>query len=217
MEVIIINDSSNIYTTGQMAKKLNVSTRTLVNWDQSKKLVAHRTPTNQRFYTQQQVNEVLGIEPVNESTRQNVAYARVSSRNQKDDLKNQIQFIQNFVNAKGIILDQTLQDIGSGLNYNRKNWNKLLSLVMNDQIQTIYITYQDRFIRFGYEWFERLCKQHHTSIVVLNQKKSSPNEEFVQDIISIIHVFSCRLYGLRKYQKKIENDEIIKKEERDET
>lgn len=77
---------------------------------------------------------------------------------------------------------------------------------MNNEINTIYITYKDRFIRFGYDWFEDLCAKHGTSIVVLNDQSSSPEEELIQDLISIIHVFSCRIYGLRKYKKKLESD-----------
>ena len=82
----------------------------------------------------------------------------------------------------------------------------LLDQVMNDEIDTIYITYKDRFVRFGYDWFEDLCAKHGTSIVVLNDQSSSPEEELIQDLISIIHVFSCRIYGLRKYKKKLESD-----------
>ena len=126
-----------------------------------------------------------------------MAYARVSSRGQKDDLDNQIAFIRQYANARGIILDDCITKIGSGLNYNRKQWNQLLNEVMDDRIDTIFITYKDRFIRFGYEWFERLCKSHGTDIVVLNDKTSSPDQELVEDLISIIHVFSCRVYGLR--------------------
>ena len=81
---------------------------------------------------------------------------------------------------------------------------------MNNQIDTIYITYKDRFIRFGYEWFERLCKIHNTKIVVLNNVETSPTQEMIDDMVSIVHVFSCRLYGLRKYKHKLENDRSLK-------
>ena len=138
--------------------------------------------------------------------RKVVAYARVSTNSQRDDLKNQIDFIRQYVNAKGVVLDETMTDVGSGLNYNRKKWNKLLEEVMNNQIDTIYITYKDRFIRFGYDWFENLCKKHGTEIIVLNNIDTSPDKELVDDLISIIHVFSCRLYGLRKYKKKIRGE-----------
>lgn len=86
---------------------------------------------------------------------------------------------------------------------------------MNNQIDTIYITYKDRFIRFGYDWFERLCKMHNTKIVVLNNVETSPTQEMIDDMVSIVHVFSCRLSGLRKYKHKLENDKSLKGGEND--
>lgn len=77
---------------------------------------------------------------------------------------------------------------------------------MNNKIDKIYITYKDRFIRFGYDWFENLCEKYGTEIIVLNNIDTSPDKELVDDLISIIHVFSCRLYGLRKYKKKIRGE-----------
>lgn len=129
----------------------------------------------------------MGIEP-DKPKRKHIAYVRVSSRNQKDDLKNQLDFIKNYTNHHGVIIDEYIEDIGSGLNYNRPKWNNLLESVMKDEIDTIYITYKDRFIRFGYEWFERLCNSHETQIVILNDIESSPQKELVDDLISIIHV-----------------------------
>ena len=83
---------------------------------------------------------------------------------------------------------------------------------MEQKIKTIIITHKDRFIRFGYDWFEKFCMKFHTTIVIVNNEGLSPQEELVQDIVSILHVFSCRLYGLRKYKKQIERDEEIVKE-----
>lgn len=77
---------------------------------------------------------------------------------------------------------------------------------MQGKIDKIYITYKDRFTRFGYDWFENLCKSHDTKIVILNNVDTSPDKELVEDLVSIIHVFSCRLYGLRKYKKKIKGE-----------
>ena len=196
-----------------MAERLGVTVRTLQIWDKKGTLKAHRTPTNRRYYTEEQYLEYIGQSTSN--NRKNVAYARVSAYRQKDDLKNQIDFIRQYANAKGIILDETITDIGSGLNYNRKKWNKLLEDVMQDKIDAIFITYKDRFIRFGYDWFERLCKMHNTEIVVLNNIETSPTQEMIDDIISIVHVFSCRLYGLRKYKSKLKNDKSLKGGEND--
>lgn len=191
-----------------MAKKLGVTVRTLQIWDNNGTLKAYRTPTNRRYYTEEQYLEYIGKSTSN--IRKNVAYARVSTHGQKDDLKNQIDFIRQYANAKGIILDEIITDIGSGLNYNRKKWNQLLEDVMCNNVDTIFITYKDRFIRFGYDWFERLCKMHNTEIVVLNNVETSPEKEMIDDVISIIHVFSCRLYGLRKYKNKLRNDKSLK-------
>ena len=83
---------------------------------------------------------------------------------------------------------------------------------MEQKIKTIIVTHKDRFIRFGYDWFEKFCMKFHTTIVVVNNEELSPQEELVQDIVSILHVFSCRLSGLRKYKKQIEGDEEIAKE-----
>lgn len=193
------------YSTGEFAKIIGVTPKTIQRWDESGKLIAKRTPTNRRYYTEEDVNVYFGHKP-NEVKRKNVAYCRVSNRIQKDDLINQVEFIKQFANARGEIIDEYVQDIGSGLNYKRPHWNMLLDQVMNNEIDTIYITYKDRFIRFGYDWFKELCSKHGTDIVVLNNPSSSPEEELIQDLISIIHVFSCRIYGLRKYKKKLESD-----------
>lgn len=188
-----------------MAEKLNVSVKTLQRWDNDGLLKAYRTPTNRRYYTEEQYLTYTNQLDTNKHKKQ-VAYARVSNNNQKDDLANQVQYLRNYANGKGIILDDVIVDIGSGLNYKRKKWNILLDEVMDSEIDTIYITYKDRFIRFGYDWFELFCGKFNTKIVVLNNQDLSPQEELVEDLVSIIHVFSSRIYGLRKYKKKIEGD-----------
>lgn len=191
----------------EMAQKLGVSISTLQRWDREGVLKAYRNPKNRRYYTEEQYLNYMGMD--DDKKQKVVAYSRVSSRNQKDNLNNQFNFIKNYCNAKGIIVDDYMSDIGSGLNYKRKNWNKLLDQVMNNEIETIYITYKDRFIRFGYDWFENLCHQFDTQIVVLNDKTTSPQQELVEDLISIIHVFSCRIYGLRKYKTDIKEDDDL--------
>jgi predicted site-specific integrase-resolvase len=193
----------------EMAKRLGVTVKTLQRWDKDGKLIAFRNPNNRRYYSEEQYLEYIGKS--SREARKNVAYARVSNAGQKDDLKNQVEFLRNFANGKGIILDDVIHDIGSGLNYKRKKWNALLNDVMHNKIDTIYVTYKDRFVRFGFDWFESLCQKFNTKIIVLNNPDLSPHEELTEDLISIIHVFSCRIYGLRKYKKQLENDEELKK------
>ncbi len=197
------------YKPKDFAELLNISVKTLQRWDREDILKAKRTPTNRRYYTYDQYLEFKGLK--NNVDRKIVIYTRVSTNNQKDDLVNQIEFLKNFVNAKGIIADEVIKDIGSGLNYNRKKWNKLLDECMENKIDSIFITHKDRFIRFGYSWFERFLGKFNTKIIVVNNESLSPQEELVQDIISILHGFSCRIYGFRKYKKKIKEDQEIAK------
>ena len=209
-------NTSNImnYKPKDFAELIGVSVKTLQRWEREGILEANRTPTDRRYYTYDQYLQFKGIKTKND-IRQVVIYARVSTKNQKDDLQNQVSFLRQFCNARGIIVDQCMEEYGSGLNYNRKKWNKLLDEVMEQKIKTIIITHKDRFIRFGYDWFEKFCMKFHTTIVIVNNEKLSPQEELVQDVVSILHVFSCRLYGLRKYKKQIERDEEIVKELQD--
>ena len=195
------------YKPKDFAELLNVSVKTLQRWDRDDVLKAFRTPTDRRYYTYDQYLEFKGIS--SSGDKKKVIYTRVSTNNQKDDLKNQVKFLLDFANAKGIIIDEIIEDIGSGLNYNRKKWNKLIEHCMENKIDSIMITHRDRFVRFGYEWFERFLGKYNVKIVVVNNETLSPNEELVQDIISILHVFSCKIYGMRKYKKKIEEDEEI--------
>ena len=198
----------NNYKPKEFAELLNVSVLTLQRWDNAGKLKAFRTPTNRRYYTYEQYKEFKGI---TSSEKRTVIYTRVSTSNQKDDLKNQVEFLRQYANAKGIIVDEVIEDCGSGLNYNRKKWNKLIDECMTSEISTIMITHKDRFVRFGFEWFERFLEKFNVKIVVVNNESLSPTEELVQDIISILHVFSFRIDGLRKYKKKIKEDEEVEK------
>ena len=202
------------YKPKDFAELLGVSVKTLQRWDREGILKANRTPTDRRYYTYDQYLQFKGIQTENDR-RDIVIYARVSTKNQKEDLQNQVEFLKQFCNAKGIIVNQCIEDFGSGLNYNRKKWNKLLEEVMENKIKIIVISSKDRFIRFGYDWFEKFCEKFHTKIMIVNNEALSPNEELVQDIISILHVFSCRLYGLRKYKNQIKEDEELVKELQD--
>ena len=207
-----------IYKVGEFAKKAGVSISTLQRWDRTNVLKSKRTPTNQRYYTDEDLNKVLNSEDETKSKRKNVGYCRVSTQRQKQNLENQKEFVSVYSLSQGVILDEIYTDIGSGLNYQRENWNELLKLVKNNKIDKIYVTYKDRFVRFGYEWFEEFCALHGTEIIVLNQKQTSPEEELTEDLLSILHVFGERNHRLRKYKTEINKElkEINeKKEERD--
>lgn len=196
------------YKVGEFAKLLNVTVKTLQNWDKQGTLKAYRTPTNQRFYTEEQLNQVLGLsnEKQEEKLGLKIGYCRVLTHNQKSSLQNQEEFLRNYTNAKGVILDEVLSDIGSGINYNRKNFNKILELVEAEEISEIYITYKDRFVRFGFDWFDTFCEKHGAKIIILNQPSTSPEQELAEDLLNIVTVFSARSHGLRTYKKQLEQN-----------
>ena len=198
----------NILKPKDIAKILSVTVNTLQRWDRENIFIAKRTPqTNRRYYTEEQLNDYLGKK--NRLSNNIVIYARVSSNSQKDDLKNQIEYLKNYANNKGYIVSSVVTDIGSGLNYNRKNWNLLLKDIITKKVSKIIVSHKDRFIRFGFDWFYNFASMYGCEIEVINNEITSPQEELVKDLVSIIHVFSCRIYGLRKYKKQISGDKSL--------
>ena len=196
------------YKVGEFAKLLNVTVKTLQNWDKQGTFKAYRTPTNQRFYTEEQLNQILNLSNSNQIEKQGlkIGYCRISTHNQKNSLQNQEEFLRSYTNAKGVILDEVLTDIGSGINYNRKSFNKILELVEAGEISEIYVTYKDRFVRFGFEWFNTFCEKHGAEIIVLNQPSTSPEQELAEDLLNIVTEFSARSHGLRTYKKQLEQN-----------
>ena len=132
-----------------------------------------------------------------------MTYCRVSSVAQKKDLISQRDAVDSFYLASGRSIDKKMEDIGSGLQYKRKNFVLLMEMVERGEVLEIVIAHKDRLLRFGFEWFEKYCKDHGTTIIVMNQEALSPQEGMTKDLLAIIHCFSSRLYGLRKYKKKI--------------
>ena len=199
---------SKIYKPNEFGKMIGRTVNTLQRWDREGILKARRTPTNRRYYTEEYYYNIMGIQQENVEKQVNdvIIYARVSNQNQKDDLKNQVEFLKTYANAKGYIVSNIITDIGSGLNYNRKGFN---SILYSEKKQKILISYKDRFVRFGYSWFDNFLKSKGSEIVVVSNQTLSPQQELVEDLISIIQIFSCRIDGLKKYKKKIKNDEEL--------
>ena len=178
------------------------------NWDKQGTLKAYRTPTNQRFYTEEQLNQVLNLSNSNQEKKQGlkIGYCRVLTYNQKNSLQKQEEYLRNYTNAKGIILDEVFTDIGSGIDYSRKNFNKILEMIEAGKISEIYVTYKDRFVRFGFDWFNNFCEKHSTKIIVLNQPSTSPEQELAEDLLNIVTEFSARSPSLRIYKKQLEQN-----------
>jgi len=195
-----------MYTIGQFSKKIGKTIPTLRNWDKNNIFKpAYKTAGGHRVYSETQLLEILQkqISP----KRINIGYTRVSARHQKDDLQRQKNLLEVYLAQQGKSF-QIIDDIGSGINYKKKGLKKLLQLICSNQVDTIYVLYKDRLLRFGYELLEEICKLHNCKIEIINQSLEIVAEkELVDDILNIIHVFSCKINGKRSHLNK----KILKK------
>ncbi len=181
---------------------LGVSERTLRRWEEEGKIETIRTSGGQRRY------DVSSFTAKSAGTRATILYARVSSPKQREDLQRQCEYLKSqYPDA------ELISEIGGGLNYQRKKMLALLERVMSGNVQCIVVAYKDRLFRFGFDLFAWFCTKHSCEIVVLNQVKLSPDREMVEDILAILHCFSARLYGLRKYKSEIAQDESLPRPE----
>lgn len=196
------------YRPHQFAEKLGVSVSTLRRWDFEGRLVAKRTKTNQRYYTDEDYRLWRNIPTIE---RKKIVYCRVSSAGQKEDLQSQISAMQTFCLGAGVAIDEWISEIGSGLNFKRKHFLNLMEQIENNEISHLYIAHKDRLSRFGFDYFFEFAKRHDCQIIVVNQETLSPQQEMVEDMLAIIHSFSSRLYGLRKYKKQIK--ELVRADE----
>lgn len=162
------------YKPKDFSKMIGVSVSTLQRWDNEGTLKAFRTPKDRRFYTHEQYLEYMGESFKEENKKKVFIYARVSNASQKDDLKNQIEFLKTYANSKGIIIESVISDIGSGLNFKRKNWNKLIDESIAGNVSEIIIAHKDRFLRFGYDWFEKFLLDKGVKITVVNNETPIP-------------------------------------------
>lgn len=142
-----------------------------------------------------------------------ISYSRVSTQNQKDQLKEQTKRIYDSCTARGITLDEQLEDIGSGMSSDRKNFDKLCQMIFHGDVDTIVLENKDRLVRFGFDMLEKFFKYFGTNILVLNDKLENKTyeQELTDDLISVIHYFTIKSYShrrkLNKLRKELEQDE----------
>jgi putative resolvase len=189
------------YSPKQFGKLIGKSVNTLQKWDRKGILPAFRSPTNRRYYTHEQYLQYRGLIASEQGLV--IVYARVSSPAQKKDLAIQKEALRAYCQEHGIKVDQWVEDIGSALNYKRRGFNQVIEQIELGEVSRVVIGYQDRFVRFGYDWFEHFCERHGTEITVINGEIFSPEEELVRDLIAIVTVFSARLHGLRSHKNVI--------------
>ena len=182
---------------GKFAKSLGVSIQTLRNWDKEGKLKpTYVTENGYRYYSEDLLNKFRNIKNVNKIKKKNILYARVSAKNQKEDLNRQIDNLKQYAYSKGYSFD-IITDIGSGINYKKEGLLKMINLVECGEVDRIIVLYKDRLIRFGYDLIEYICKLNDTKIEIVDNSTISKEQELTEDLIQIITVFANRLYGAR--------------------
>lgn len=203
------------FVPGKIATRiLGVHTRTLYNWEAAGKIDTVRTPGGKRLYnvkkylaqhqsesepgtSAQAAASVDSEDYAGDGSRLHIAYIRVSSRSQSDDLEHQRQFItQRYPNH------QIIEDIGSGMNMNRRGLMRIIHLAIAGRIEELVVAYRDRLARFGFELINNLIEQYsHGHIIVINADIAlDPEEEVIRDTLQIMNIFVAKMNGLRKYR-----------------
>lgn len=180
----------------EAAKLKGVSVSTLRRWETDGKLVPERTLSGHRRY---EIAQLLGIKSELSYT---IGYARVSSHDQKEDLQRQKEVIELFCATNGWQFE-TIEDLGSGMNYNKKGLKRLIKLIIDAKVERLVLTHKDRLLRFGAELIFSLCEHFGTEVVIINRTEdASFEEDLASDVLEIITVFSARLYGSRSHKNR---------------
>lgn len=190
-----------MYTASAFAKKVGVTVKTLQRWDRTGKLPAKRTQTNRRYYTEDDLCKVLKTPKAKPAT---ICYCRVSSQAQRTDLKNQRRVMEEYVVSAGLSDVEIVEEIGGGLNFTRPKFLQLIFDICSGNVGMLVVAHKDRLCRFGFELIKQLCDHYGCELRVLDQTRLSPENEMVQDLMTIVHCFSSRLYGLRNYRKTLQ-------------
>ena len=201
------------YKTGELAKMIGKQTRTVQSYCIKGDINSIIIPSGKRIISRDEVIKYLRSSNLlyEDDNKIDLIYARVSTNEQKNrgDLDRQIDYITREIIAKNPKNLKVFSEVGSGLNDNRKELKKLLDMVMNDEIDRIFILYKDRLTRFGFNYLEQICNKFGTKIIVISEEiqEKSIQEELAEDIISIIHSFSGKLYGMRnKIKEKLDKE-----------
>jgi putative resolvase len=194
------------------SKLIGVAESTMRRWESEGRLIPERTEGGHRRYDR---DALLNYKYHKENIKLTVGYCRVSSSDQREDLSRQVKTVSDYCAAKGYQF-KVIQDLGSGLNYKKKGLKELIELICHKEIEKVVINYKDRLIRFGYEIIEQLCFINDVDIEIINYSEDKNHEEeLVEEVLSVITVFSARLYGSRslKTKKITETNKKLFKEE----
>lgn len=201
--------NKDFYHSGELAKMIGMSTKTIQNYCNQGKIEFIQINSTNRMIPRSEVIKFLKLKDVlidDEDSKKDIIYARVSTNKQKSrgDLDRQVSSIEKYVIYHNPNNLEVITDVGSGLNDKRKGMVKLINLIQNDEVSRVFITYKDRLTRFGFNFIKQICDFHNVSIIEVSSEVNdkTESEELAEDIISIIHSFSGKLYGMRKQLKE---------------
>jgi predicted site-specific integrase-resolvase len=195
-------ENKKSYRISEFAQMVGVTAKTLRVWHDNGKLIPIVLESGQRRYNDSHYHKIMGIK---KELRYTVLYCRESTKAQKSGLIGQEKRLKDFCIARGYEVDKVITEYGSGLNYKRKGLNELIDLILDDKVEKLIVYYKDRLVQFGFELFEAMAKKNGFELIVLDNSESdkTKEQEFAEDLISIIHYFSMKLYGQRSYKKKV--------------
>ncbi|MGI8307363.1 IS607 family transposase [Saccharopolyspora hattusasensis] len=193
------------YRIGEFAARVGRSAQTVRRWEREGRITAKRTTTGQRYFDESDVRAVLQL-GTPDADRATVVYCRVSSAGQKDDLASQVSAMETFCLNAGISVTEWITEIGGGMNFKRKKFVQLADRIADGEVEHLVVAHKDRLTRFGFDLIEHVAERNGCRITVANTESLSPQQELVEDLLAIVHTFSCRLYGLRRYEKQIKAD-----------
>jgi len=195
-----MNKEGNRVSIREAAKILGVSQETLRRWEDAGKISVTRTPKGHRRYDLMMLRNFGKYVPVDNN--KTLAYARVSTQGQKDDLIRQVNLLETFCASKGWQYE-VIEDLGSGINFNKKGLKNLINKILNREINRLVLTNRDRLLRFGSELIFSICAANSVEVVIINKTEEKTfEEELVADVLEIITVFSAKLYGKRSHKTK---------------
>lgn len=195
----------------EVCRILHIHRDTLFKWTHQGKLPSIKTASGQNRYPKKAVFTLASPQDQDAVPKLNFCYARVSSRGQSDDLDRQVELLSSRYPSYTLI-----RDTGSGINFKRKGFQTLLDHALQGNIGEIVVTHKDRLCRFGFDLFESILSRcSNGKIVVLNRRDLSPTEELTNDLLTILTVFTSRLYGLRSHQIKKKIHLLIQSEEKE--
>ncbi len=194
---------SSLVSIGIAASEMGVHPDTLRRWERQGKIEpVERTPGGRRRYDLAQLRH-LAPRNASPSSRTTIAYARVSTAGQKDDLMRQVALLESYCAAQGWSYE-VISDVGSGLNYHKRGLRQLISRICSGDVGRLVIAHKDRLLRFGSELVFALCEHFSSEVVIVNaSEESSFEDDLANDVIDIVTVFSARLYGSRSHKNKL--------------